>query len=58
MWYVKSLRFMKKIYPRHLPTPTTHTHDPRPLPTIHATRHLATLLLHRYTVAYAYWTPS
>ena len=23
------------FYPRHLPTPTTHTHDPRPLPTTH-----------------------
>ena len=33
------------FYPRHLPTPTltTHTHDPRPLPTTHDPRHLATL---------------
>ena len=23
------------FYPRHLPTPTTHTHDLRPLPTTH-----------------------
>ena len=34
------------FYPRHLPTPTstTHTHDPRPLPTTHDPRHLATLV--------------
>ena len=33
------------FYPRHLPTltPTTHTHDPRPQPTTHDPRHLATL---------------
>ena len=28
------------FYPRHLPTPTAHTHDPRPLPTTHDPRHL------------------
>ena len=33
------------FYPRHLPTPTptTHTQDPRPPPTTHDRRHLATL---------------
>ena len=40
--------FVWKIffYPRHLPTltPTTHTHDPRPLPTTHDPRRLVTLL--------------
>ena len=32
MWYVKIFISRKNFYPRHLPTPTTHTHDPRPLP--------------------------
>ena len=33
------------FYPGHLSTPTTHTHtrEPRPLPTTHDPRHLATL---------------
>ena len=37
--------FLYFFYPLHLPTltPTTHTHDPRPLPTIYDPRHLATL---------------
>ena len=37
--------FLYFFYPRHLPTPTTHTHDPhpRPTPTTHDPRHLATL---------------
>ena len=39
------------FYPRHLPTPTltTYTHDPRPLPTTHDPRHLATLIIYNIT---------
>ena len=43
-WFFNFIFFWKTFfYPRHLPTPTNHTHDPRPLPTTHDPRHLATL---------------
>ena len=37
--------FAHDIYPHPHPQPATHTNDPRPLPTTHDQRHLATLLL-------------
>ena len=36
--------FTHDIYPHPHPWPATHTHDPRPLPTTHDPRHLATLV--------------
>ena len=43
--------FTHDIYPHPHPWPATHTHDPRPLPTTHDPRHLATLL------AEGLWSP-
>ena len=34
-YFTLSFFFLYFFYPRYLPTPTTRTHDPRPLPTTH-----------------------
>ena len=45
--------FTHDIYPHPHPWPATHTHDPRPLPTTHDPRNLATL-----PFRWAKWTVS